>query len=99
MFSFLGCNHVALASGCEISSDLLESADNSFLVSTLVCELFLFYLRGVLFARVIVSRNGNLYPFTNLHYFYSRQSGNYHVLYGIDRRNHNELHYVHLNTI
>ena len=25
-----------------------------------VCELFLFYLRGVSFARVIVSRNGNL---------------------------------------
>ena len=65
-----------------------------------VCELFLFYLRGVSFARVIVSRNGNLYLFTNLHYFYSsRQSGNYHILYGIDRRNHNELHCVHLNTI
>jgi len=48
-----------------------------------VCELFLFYLRGVLFARVIVSRHGNLYPFTNLHYFYSRQSGNYHILYGM----------------
>ena len=43
-----------------------------------MCELFLFYvIRGVLFARVIVSRNGNLYPFTNLHYFYSRQSGNH----------------------
>jgi len=35
-----------------------------------VCELFLFYLRGVLFARVIVSRNGNLYPFTN-HLYYT----------------------------
>ena len=69
-----------------------------FLFSS-VCELFLFYLRGVSFARVIVSRNGNLYLFTNLHYFYSCQSGNYHILYGIDRRNPNELYCVHLNTI
>ena len=59
-----------------------------------MCELFLFYSLVLFF-----SRNGNLYQFTNLHYFYSRQSGNYHILYGIDRRNHNELHCVHVNTI
>ena len=29
-------------------------------IPLLVCELFLFYLRGVSFARVIVSRNGNI---------------------------------------
>ena len=47
------------------------------------CFYFIYVerLRGVSsFARVIVSRNGNLYLFTNLHYFYSRQSGNYHIL-------------------
>ena len=75
---------------------LLVNASMMWRSTVCVCELFLFYLRGVSFARVIVSRNGNLYLFTNLHYFYSRQSGNYHILYGIDRRNHNELHCVHL---
>ena len=29
--------------------------------AVVVCELFLLYLRGVSFARVIVSRNGNTY--------------------------------------
>jgi hypothetical protein len=28
--------------------------------AVVVCELFLLYLRGVSFARVIVSRNGNI---------------------------------------